>query len=84
VPGVGGSQGTLCVGPSVGRVVGGVVFQAGPTGTVSVAADLGALPTPAGAVSVQPGETWNFQAWFRDANPSQTSNMTDAVSVTFL
>ncbi|MCP3916270.1 MAG: hypothetical protein GY711_12005 [bacterium] len=31
----------------------------------------------------QPGETWNFQCWYRDNNPGPTSNFTDAVSVTF-
>jgi hypothetical protein len=30
-----------------------------------------------------PGETWYFQAWHRDANPTLTSNFTDAVSITF-
>jgi beta-glucanase (GH16 family) len=84
VPGAGGSQGAVCVGPSVGRVVGGVIFQAGVSGTVSVTADLGALPTPTGAVAVQPGDSWYFQAWFRDANPGLTSNLTDAVCVTYL
>ena len=30
-----------------------------------------------------PGQTWNFQAWYRDANPTVTSNFTDAVGITF-
>ncbi len=29
------------------------------------------------------GESWNFQAWFRDKNPGNTSNFTDGVSVLF-
>jgi hypothetical protein len=29
------------------------------------------------------GETWNFQAWYRDVSPTQTSNFTDAVAVRF-
>ena len=33
--------------------------------------------------AVQAGETWNFQAWFRDANPDSTSNFTDGVAGTF-
>jgi hypothetical protein len=28
------------------------------------------------------GETWSFQAWFRDVNPGVTSNFTDGVAVT--
>ena len=29
------------------------------------------------------GETWNFQYWFRDANPQTTSNTSPAVAVEF-
>ena len=32
-------------------------------------------------VAVQPGDTWNFQAWYRDIG--NTNNFTDAVAVTF-
>ena len=46
--------------------------------------DLANTPTPMGNVSVLAGQTWNFQAWYRDNNPGPTSNFTDAVSVTFL
>lgn len=31
--------------------------------------------------TAQPGETWSFQAWYRDV--SNTNNFTDAVSITF-
>ncbi|MCP4035984.1 MAG: hypothetical protein GY733_03545 [bacterium] len=31
--------------------------------------------------AVQPGDTWNFQCWYRDNNPGPTSNFTDAVTV---
>lgn len=83
VPAVGGSQGTLCVGPSIGRAVGGQIFNSGATGEASVPVDLGALPTPTGSTQVQPGQTWYFQGWFRDVNPHVTSNLTDGVGVTF-
>ena len=33
------------------------------------------------SVAVQPGETWQFQAWFRDVGG--TSNLTDGVAVSF-
>ena len=82
----GGSQGTLCLGGSIGRFVGpGQVMNSGPSGSFTMSVDLNAVPaaTPTGVVAVQPGETWNFQAWHRDVNPAATSNFTDAVSVTF-
>ena len=34
-----------------------------------------------GTASAMAGDTWNFQAWFRDANPSGTSNFTNGVAV---
>lgn len=30
-----------------------------------------------------PGSTWNFQFWYRDKNPNATSNLSDALEVTF-
>ena len=42
--------------------------------------DLNGIPSGSGFVAVQPGETWNFQCWYRDG---ATSNFTDAVSITF-
>ena len=82
VPGAGGSQGTLCLGGQVGRYSTSVLHS-GPSGTFTLHPDLTATPTPLGLVSVAAGETWHFQAWFRDANPNPTSNFTDALSVTF-
>lgn len=83
IPAVGGSQGTLCVGPSIGRAVGDEIFNSGPSGQATVAVDLSSLPTPTSTVQVLPGDTWYFQGWFRDVNPQVTSNMTDGVGVTF-
>ena len=45
--------------------------------------DLNALPQPSGFVSAQSGETWNFQCWFRDQNPTVTSNFTQGYRITF-
>jgi hypothetical protein len=45
-------------------------------------ADLTQLPGGLPA-AVQAGETWNFQAWFRDMNPGPTSNLTNGLQVTF-
>jgi len=82
--GVPNSQGHLCLAGSIGRFVGpGQIQNAGASGAFSLAIDLAALPTPTGPVTVQVGETWHFQAWFRDANPNPTSNFTDALRVLF-
>jgi hypothetical protein len=77
-----GSQGHLCLGGAIGRYKQQLV-NTGPAAAVVLPLDLTQTPTPSGPVAVQPGETWNFQLWFRDKNPGVTSNFTDAVSVAF-
>ncbi len=80
----GGSQGHLCLGGSIGRFNDpSQVVGSGPSGRFQLCLDLTQLPQPMGTASVQSGETWNFQAWYRDANPTPTSNFTSAISVTF-
>ena len=84
VPHPAGSSGNLCLGG--GYPLGRYVFHiqhSGLDGVIIMAADLTALPTPNSPfeVAALAGETWNFQAWFRDV--PQTSNFSDAVSVTF-
>ncbi len=84
VSGAGGSQGNLCLAGAIGRYVGpGQIKNSGTTGSFALDIDLTTMAQPSGNVAVQPGETWNFQAWHRDANPTSTSNFTDALSVTF-
>jgi len=86
VPNPGGSQGTLCLGGAIGRFVGpGQIKNSGAGGTFSLVLDLTQQPSPTGFVSVQPGESWNFQAWHRDfVAGSVTSNFTDGLSISFL
>ena len=81
----GGSAGNLCLGSKIGRLVGGVIVSSGATGVVHVTADLTLMPQPNGAVVVQPGETWDFQCWFRDAamGGGATSNFSDWLEVLF-
>ncbi|HPF12804.1 MAG: hypothetical protein H6830_10685 [Planctomycetes bacterium] len=80
IPGYLGSQGTLCVAPPLGLFVG----QAGP-----VAGD-GILQAPItwsnlpGIGPALVGQTYFFQAWFRDQNPGTTTNFSDALSVMVL
>jgi hypothetical protein len=83
VPGFGGSQGNLCVGapivrlniPNTGQVD---LTDAVGTRSYSVAWD----DVPA-AATIAPGETWNFQLWFRDTNPTVTSNTSNGIQVMF-
>jgi len=80
----GGSTGNLCLGNPIGRRVGGVIPNSGATGVVNVAADLTVMPQPSGTAVVLPGETWNFQCWYRDAvGGSATSNLSDGLAVLF-
>ena len=82
VPFAGGSQGNLCLGGAIGRYTKSV-WIAPPDGQVEAPIDLASIPTPGGTTAVLAGETWNWQAWFRDTNPGPTSNFTDGVSITF-
>jgi hypothetical protein len=80
----GGSMGHLCLGGSIGRFVGpGQIQNSGTTGAIALGVNLMGLPTPTGPVAGVAGETWSFQAWYRDAvggNP--TSNFTNGVALT--
>ena len=81
----GGSQGVLCLGGAIGRYVGpGQIKNSGTTGSFALAINLANTPTPTGPVAAVAGETWRFQAWYRDAvGGSATSNFTDGVALTF-
>jgi hypothetical protein len=81
----GASQGDLCLGGAIGRFVGpGQAQQASGSGFIQLALDLTMHPTPTGLVPVAVGETWSFQAWYRDAVASvATSNFTDGLEVRF-
>ena len=43
----------------------------GSIGQVVFSPDFGSLPD---GIVIQPGETWNFQLWFRDGADSNTSD----------
>ena len=58
------------------------VRDSGGDGKLTIQVDLTSVPTIP-PHTVLAGETWNFQAWFRDKNPGATSNFTDGVSVLF-
>ncbi|MCB9906504.1 MAG: hypothetical protein H6830_02210 [Planctomycetes bacterium] len=83
VPNPGGSQGTLCLGGTLGRYNAPLeILNSGATGSVQLTINLTALPTTPNHMVVS-GETWFFQCWFRDLNPGQTSNFTDGLQVSF-
>ncbi|MCP3918935.1 MAG: hypothetical protein GY711_25595 [bacterium] len=79
----GGSEGNLCLGGTIGRYAApGQVQNSGSAGAFSLDIDTTAMPLSP-PVGVAAGETWNFQAWFRDQNPTLTSNFTDGLAITF-
>ncbi|MCP4006460.1 MAG: hypothetical protein GY725_19965 [bacterium] len=79
VPLFGGSQGNLLLSLPFFRFSRDVLVS-DLAGEASFALDLAALPQ---GIALQPGETWNFQMWFRDTNPGSTSNTTNGLAVTF-
>ena len=72
-----GSQGYLCLGGNIGRYNASV----GQGPSFSLQLDLTSMPVNPRFVAVVPGDTWNFQGWYRDIG--NTNNFTDAVSVLF-
>ncbi|MCP3920417.1 MAG: hypothetical protein GY711_33230 [bacterium] len=77
--GLPGSSGNLCLGGSILRF-NAHVLSSGPNGVFTLDVDTTAMPESP-PVPVVAGETWHFQAWFRD---QVSSNFSDAVSVVFL
>ncbi|MEM6570059.1 MAG: hypothetical protein AAF957_16735 [Planctomycetota bacterium] len=74
------AQGDLCLnGAPIARYSADPFFS-GSSGAAGRAIDVTAIP---GLGPVQTGSTWNFQAWYRDANPNSTSNFSDARSIAF-
>ncbi|MEM9800246.1 MAG: hypothetical protein AAGA20_07970 [Planctomycetota bacterium] len=78
----GGSAGVLCLGGSIGRYAGNVL-SSGASGSFQFRIALANLPQPSGSVAAMAGETWRFQAWFRDFALVSTSNFTHALAITF-
>ena len=82
-----GSTGTLCLGGDIGRFVGpGQLQNSGAAGEFFLAPDVMSLPTPTGTTAATAGQTWNFQAWYRDVIGGlgiATSNFTNGLEITF-
>ncbi|MCP3917646.1 MAG: hypothetical protein GY711_19035 [bacterium] len=78
-----GSQGLICLAGNIGRYnAPSQIGFSGPSGSFELDVDTTAIPVnpPMPAMA---GETWNFQCWFRDLNPTLTSNFTDGLSILF-
>ena len=84
VPNAGGtSNGNLCLGGAIGRYVGpGEILSSGGAGEFSLAIDLGLIPQGGGTTATVAGDTWNFQAWYRDG-VGLGSNFTDGIQISF-
>lgn len=84
VPGLGGaSNGNLCLGGAIGRYNRpGQILGTGATGSFDLQINLATVPQGSGFVSTSAGQTWNFQAWFRDS-VGLGSNLTDGYEIVF-
>jgi len=82
VPNLAGQDGNLCLDPAtLARYQGpGQILQASASGTIALPIDLNAIPQGTVPVAVMSGDSWSFQAWFRDG---QSSNLTNGVTVEF-
>lgn len=81
IPMAGGSAGSLCVGPGLFRLL-SVVSPSSALGEWTATLDL-ANPSGQQLPTVLPSQTWYFQLWYRDANPTPSSNFTTGWSVSF-
>lgn len=79
-------EGNLCLAGNIGRFfLPSQILSAGTTGTYALNISLDEIPQGTVLVSIQPGETWYFQSWYRDltSNGLPTSNFTDGVELAF-
>ncbi|MEL6713571.1 MAG: VCBS repeat-containing protein, partial [Planctomycetota bacterium] len=75
------SAGELCLGGPFGRLNRPrELFVAGESGAAGGVVALDALPLGGSIAPALRGETWSFQAWYRDAS---SSRLTNAISVRF-
>ena len=68
--------------PSARYVGPGEILSSGGAGEFSLAIDLGTIPQGGGTTATVAGDTWNFQAWYRDG-VGLGSNFTDGIEINF-
>ncbi|MDA1264510.1 MAG: hypothetical protein O2816_05450, partial [Planctomycetota bacterium] len=77
-----GGQGTLCLGSPFGRLNADPIFSdASGRAVLDVRTD--AISLGGALISIQPGETWYFQAFYDDDNPGPTTNLSASLVVLF-
>lgn len=78
------SNGSLCLDGQIGRfAMPTQILNSGAAGSFSLQVDLTSIPQGAGFVPTISGQTWFFQAWFRDTNVGLGSNLSDGLEVIF-
>lgn len=77
-----GSQGTLCLSGPIGRH-NSQILDTGTSGSVILQVDLQNHASAFGPIGITPGDTWHYQLWYQDTNPTPTSNFTDGLTVTY-
>ncbi|MCP3918487.1 MAG: hypothetical protein GY711_23320 [bacterium] len=75
------SDGFLCLAGNIGRFSQpGQIRNSGSSGGISLGVETTSIPVNP-PVGVQPGETWYFQAWYRDT--VNRNNFSDGVAIDF-
>lgn len=82
LPSPGGSDGTLCLGGDIGRVL-SATASATTWGEGVASIDASAIPGGSSLSSATAGDTWRFQVWYRDGGSQGGSNLTNSVAITF-
>lgn len=76
--------GTLCLGGSIGRFAAPAEIQmADAAGTFRLRLDLLAVPQGSARIAVLAGETWHYQAWYRDVPAAGGFGFTQATSILY-
>ncbi|MBL4771440.1 MAG: hypothetical protein JKY61_09940 [Planctomycetes bacterium] len=82
-PNSGGSLGTLCLAGSILRLnTPAHLGLSGADGRRTIQLDPAAFPSP-GHPPILSGQTWIFQYWYRDNQPTPATNFTGATAVMF-
>lgn len=80
---LGGGEGTLCLGGSLGRY-NSQITPTGAAGTVEFDIQPANIPFGVSFYTALPGDVWQWQVWHRDTGTGgATSNLTNAVTILF-
>jgi hypothetical protein len=76
-----GSQGNICLSGTIGRYT-SQIGQSTSAGLFTRSLGTSNIPVIPPA-NINPGETWYYQLWHRDFNPTPTSNFSRGIAITF-